>query len=231
MILAMMQPYFFPYLGYYQLAASVDHFIFLDDVGFIQRGFINRNRILLQGEPFRFTLPVAEASQNRRIDQHRFTGEYTRFLHLLRHAYLHAPFFEETFTLIESVCRLSDRNVARTCAASIKAVFSYVGQPLSASYSSAVPSQARGQTRILEMCRRLGADTYHNASGGYSLYSAAAFREQGVRLRFVRGCFPAYPQPGLEDFMPGLSMIDVLMYNPPEVVARMLSLGEPEDPA
>jgi len=229
MILAVMQPYFFPYLGYYQLAASVDHFVFLDDVAFIRRGHIHRNQILLQGRPFRFTLPVIAASQNCRIDQHHFTGEHGRFLQQLRHAYRRAPFFEEIFALVESVCRRPEQNVARICAASIQAVFAYLGRPLSASCASAIPSQAKGQARILELCRYFGADTYHNASGGRALYSADAFREQGVRLRFVHGRFPAYLQSGLENFMPGLSMIDVLMHNPPQIVDRMLSLGELED--
>ncbi|MCP1605354.1 WbqC family protein [Pseudomonas citronellolis] len=231
MILAVMQPYFFPYLGYYQLAGSVDHFVFLDDVAFIRRGFIHRNNILLDGQPFRFTLPVAGASQNMRIDQHHFVGEHDKFLQVLRHAYRQAPFFDEVFALVESICRMPEQSVASVCAASIQAVFAYLGRPFSVSFASQKPSALRGQERILELCRLFGADTYHNASGGRSLYSAAAFREQHVQLRFVHGCFPAYQQQKVENFMPGLSMIDVLMHNPPQAVERMLSMGELEDAA
>lgn len=231
MILAVMQPYFFPYLGYYQLAASVDHFVFLDDVAFIRRGHIHRNQILLQGRPFRFTLPVIAASQNCQINQHHFTGGHSRFLQQLRHAYKRAPFFENIFPMIESICQQPEQNVAQLCAASIKAVFAYLEQPLSVSCASQLPSQARGQSRILELCKHFGADTYHNASGGRELYSATAFRERGVRLRFVQGRFPAYSQADLEDFVPGLSMIDVLMHNPPPAVKQMLMLGELENAA
>lgn len=231
MILAVMQPYFFPFLGYYQLAASVDHFVFLDDVAFIERGFINRNQILLQGRAYRFTLPVARASQNRTINQHRFVGEHSRFLQQLRHAYGRAPFFETVFPMIDSICRQSEQNVAQLCAASISAVFAYLQRPLSASFASRVPSSARGQSRILELCQHFRADTYHNASGGRELYSAAAFRERGIRLRFVQGRFPSYRQADLAAFVPALSMIDVLMHNPPQAVNEMLLAGELENAA
>src|SRR5690606_23642520 len=78
--LGIMQPYFFPYLGYYQLARSVDHFVFLDDVSFRRGGFINRNRIMLDGQPFLFSLPVKDASSFRVINQHCFTGDTRKFL-------------------------------------------------------------------------------------------------------------------------------------------------------
>lgn len=231
MKIAVMQPYFFPYLAYYQLAASVDHFVFLDDVSFIRRGYINRNQILLHGKPFRFTLAVVAASQNNRIDQHRFAGEHTQFLQQLRHAYRRAPYFEQIFSLVEAICRRPEQNVARLCAASIEEVFKYLGRPFSASFASSKPSLARGEARILDLCERFGADTYHNASGGRPLYSGDVFEEQGVRLRFVSGRFPTYPQVGQGSFVPGLSMIDVLMNNSPQAVDEMLSSGELEDAA
>lgn len=231
MILAAMQPYFFPYLGYYQLAAGAGRFVFLDDVAFIRRGFIHRNTVLLDGQPHRFTLPVAAASQNRTIAEHRFAGDFARFLQQLRHGYRRAPYFEGTYALVDSVCRRHGGNVARLCADSVQAVFSYLGLELEASFSSDIPVAGRGQERILALCHRIGADTYHNPPGGQALYSSTDFRARGVRLRFVHGKFPAYPQIGREDFMPGLSMIDVLMHNPPADVARMLRLGQAEDAA
>ncbi|WP_170800052.1 WbqC family protein [Stutzerimonas stutzeri] len=229
MKLAVMQPYFFPYLGYYQLAASVDHFVFLDDVSFIRRGYINRNQILLHGQPFRFSLPVIAASQNCRIDELRFKGGHSQFLQQLRHAYRRATYFEEAFSLVEAVCQRSDQNVARLCAASIEEVFKFIGRPFFSSFASSKPSQARGEARILELCERFGADTYHNASGGRGLYNANVFKEREVRLRFIGGYFPTYTQVGQGSFAPGLSMIDVLMNNSPQAVDEMLSLGELED--
>lgn len=218
-----MQPYFFPYLGYFQLVGSVQHFVFLDDVAFITRGFIHRNRILLNGAPHRFTLPVSDLSQNRAINEHRFVGDYTAFLAKLRHAYARAPHFREVQDLIARVCSAPERNVAVKAADSVRAVFDYLDLPLSWSYASEQPPAGLGgQQRILDLCRYFGAERYHNASGGRDLYEAAAFAEQGVELRFVQPRLRQYPQSGA-GFVPGLSIIDVLMHNPVEVVRSMLA--------
>lgn len=222
MIIAVMQPYLFPYLGYFQLAGSVDHFVFLDDVAYIKKGFINRNRILLSGQPFTFSIAVEQVSQNRRIDEHRFTGAFDTFLQQLRHAYHRAPFFREVFALVEAICRAPELNVAGKNAASIRAVFDYLKLPFSSQFASSLPRTAtRGEQRILDLCRLFGADTYHNAAGGQMLYDDRHFAEQGVRLRFLRNRFAAYEQCA-KTFVPGLSIIDVLMYCERERVCEML---------
>ncbi|WAB89701.1 MULTISPECIES: WbqC family protein [Pseudomonas] len=223
MILAVMQPYFFPYLGYYQLAGSVDHFVFLDDVAFIRRGFIHRNSILLDGAPHRFTLPVSDLSQNRAINEHCFVGDYRTFLAKLHHAYAHAPHFRGVQDLVAQVCSRPERNVALKAADSVRAVFDYLDLPLSCSFASEQPPAGLGgQQRILALCRHFGAERYHNASGGRELYDATVFAEQGVELRFLQPHLRPYTQPGT-GFVPGLSIIDVLMHNPVEVVRSMLA--------
>jgi len=222
-ILAVMQPYLFPYLGYFQLGSGVDHFVFLDDVAFIKKGFINRNRILLDGQPFAFSIPVGRISQNRRINEHYFTGEFDTFLTQLRHAYSKAPFFEPVFTLVESVCLAPEQNVAQKNVASIQAVFDYLQLPFSCSLASSLPNEGvGGQQRILDLCRHFSADTYHNAAGGQALYDNEDFATCGVRLRFLQNHFPVYAQCGGGAFVPGLSIIDVLMNNAPEQVLVML---------
>lgn len=223
LILAVMQPYLFPYLGYYQLAHSAGHFVFLDDVAFIKKGFINRNRILLDGQPFTFSISVADISQNRPINAHHFTGEFDTFLAQLRHAYARAPFFRAVFELMESVCLAPQLNVADKSALSVRAVFDYLQLPFSCSFASSLPAgSARGQQRILDLCRHFAADTYHNAAGGQALYDARTFADCAVRLRFLQNHFPDYAQCGGGPFVPGLSIIDVLMHNDPEQVGRML---------
>ena len=222
MIIAVMQPYLFPYLGYFQLARSVDHFVFLDDVAYIKKGFINRNRILLGGQPFTFSIAVERASQNRKIDEHRFSGAFDTFFQQLRHAYHRAPFFHEVLALVEAVGRTPERNVARKNAAAVRAVFDYLQLPFSSQFASSLPrTGARGEQRILDLCQYLGADTYHNAVGGQMLYDNRRFASQGVRLRFLCNRFAAYEQ-GVGVFVPGLSIIDVLMHNERERVCEML---------
>lgn len=223
MILGIMQPYFFPYLGYYQLARSVDHFVFLDDVAFSRRSFINRNRILLEGRPFQFSIPVSEASSTRNINEHRFTGDFGKFLAQLRQTYAKAPFFQEIYALVESVALDPEQNVALKNARSITAVFDYLDVPLSsASASQSGVARARGQERILALCRHHATTTYHNASGGRTLYDAACFNDNGIGLRFLANSFPPYDQGTGEAFVPGLSIIDVLMHAPPEQARSML---------
>src|SRR5690606_21145752 len=103
-----MQPYLFPYLGYYQLVHAVDGFVFYDDVQFTKGGWINRNRILLEGRAHRFTVPCRRASHEDRIRDvvHLADGEWTQgFLGLLRHAYFRAPQYEALLELVGEVFR------------------------------------------------------------------------------------------------------------------------------
>ncbi|HVJ38748.1 MAG TPA: WbqC family protein [Stenotrophomonas sp.] len=231
MKLAVMQPYFFPYLGYYQLAAGVDRFVFLDDAAFITRGFIHRNQLLLDGRPYRFTLPVAQASQNRSIAEHRFAGSPARFLQQLRHGYARAAQFQAVYRLVESAWAAGNANVARVCAASIHAVFDYLGLPLHSADASALAVAGRGQDRIVALCQQLGARAYHNLPGGRALYAAEAFHACGAQLYFLQPQMPPYQQGHEQDFVPGLSMIDVLMHNPPERVRQMLGAARLEPAA
>lgn len=218
-----MQPYFFPYLGYYQLAATVDHFVFFDDVAFIKKGYIQRNRILLDGRAFDFSIPVSRQSQNRTIREHWFTGAFTDFLEQLRHAYVRAPFFGRVFPIIEEVCLDPQQNVASKAARSIQVVFDYLGLPFSSSFSSAdAGTGLHGEQRILDLCSRQGADVYYNPIGGRSLYSGERFSERGFTLGFLQSRMPAYAQAS-EAFMPGLSMIDVLMNVEAGGIHQMLS--------
>lgn len=222
MNIAIMQPYFFPYLGYYQLARSVDCFVFLDDVSFIKKGFINRNRILLNNEPFQFVVPVSRISQNRAINEHYFIGEFSRFLLQVRHAYHEAPHFAKVYELVENVCGAGDMNVARKAALSIDLVFDYLGLRFNHCFSSELNLPIKsGVDRLMDICEHLHAGGYHNAMGGQDMYSPIDFAERGISLRFVKGNFPAYQQHG-QPFVSALSMIDVLMFNDRVAVVRML---------
>ncbi|HYG05377.1 MAG TPA: WbqC family protein [Stenotrophomonas sp.] len=226
-----MQPYFFPYLGYYQLAAGVDRFVFLDDAAFITRGFIHRNQLVLDGQPYRFTLPVAQASQNRSIAEHHFAGNLARFLAQLRHGYARAPYFQSVRQLVTTAWAQGQGNVAAVCAASVRGVFAYLGMPFRSEMASTLGVPGRGQERILALCRALGAAAYHNPPGGRELYSPAAFGQAGVRLYFLQPRLAPYRQGDAQPFLPGMSMIDVLMHNPPDAVRDMLGAATLEQAA
>jgi hypothetical protein len=224
MKLALMQPYFFPYIGYYQLTASVDEFVFYDDANFIKQGYVNRNAILLNRQRFDFSLPVASVSSFRTIAQHDYVGKFEVFLKQLRSAYVKAPYFDAVYPLVEAVVTDQDLCVARKNGRSITAVFDYLGIAKSFSFSSelTIADDCRSEARVIEVCRLKGADRYHNSIGGKSLYSAAHFKAAGIDLKFTRPVPSEYAQ-GSAKFVPYLSMIDPLMWCPPEQVADMLN--------
>ena len=213
MIGAIMQPYFFPYIGYYQLVYAVENFVFLDDVNFIKKGYINRNVILLQGQRHEFSVPVAKISQNRHINDHHYTGDFTQFLSLIEQAYKKAPFFADIFPIVQSVALDSAQNVARKNANSIASVFSYLGIKRDFIFSSDVGLDAeyKGQDRILALCQTLGINRYRNAIGGQALYDTRRFAEKSIDLKFIETKTRPYQQASAA-FMPHLSMIDILMH-------------------
>jgi hypothetical protein len=221
--IAVMQPYFFPYLGTYQLAAAVDEFVFFDDVAFIKKGYIHRNALLLDGSAHPFSVPVRGVSQNRTIREHEYAGDWRGFLALVASAYRKAPHFDAAMPLVESIALDPDENVARKNALTLQRVFDHVGIERRWSFSSETPAPTlRGQDRILDLCRLRGARTYVNAAGGRALYAPAAFEDAGIELRFLRTLPHAYPQRSA-DFVTNLSMIDLLMHCTTAEIAALLS--------
>ena len=182
-----MQPYFFPYLTYYQLAYSVDKFIFFDDVNFRKKSFINRNYLVGDGEAARFTLPVVSASQNRTIKNHAYTGDFDEFKRLLERKYSEEKYYAETLSLIEDALVAGNNNVARTNASSIVVVLNHLGLPVEYVFSSdiAVKADLKGVARLREICLAVGAKTYVNSPGGVTLYSSEDFSIVGVDLEFI----------------------------------------------
>jgi hypothetical protein len=220
---AVMQPYFFPYLGTFQLAQAVDAFVFFDDVAFIKKGYIHRNALLGPEGPQAFTIPVKEVSQNRTIVEHVYAGEWKAFLATLRQLHGRAPMFDAVYPLVESVALDPDENVARKNALGFMRVFEYLGVQREWSFSSrhALPSELRAQQRILALCELEGATVYVNAAGGRALYEPDAFEAAGIELRFLASEPQPYPQ-GREAFVPNLSMIDLLMHCEPAAVRERL---------
>lgn len=211
--IAVMQPYFFPYIGYYQLAYAVDEFVFFDDVNFIKKGYINRNSILLNNAKHDFSIPIKNVSQNRKINEHTYVNEWDNFLKTLTTAYKRAPFFENIFPLVRSTILDANDNVAVKNSLSLKNIFNYLNITRKWTYASdlKIRDELKAQARILEICKQRGATDYRNAIGGKSLYSAPDFKDAGVELKFVRTGDISYSQ-YTKEFMPNLSMIDVLMF-------------------
>jgi hypothetical protein len=212
--LAVMQPYFFPYLGYFQLIGAVDAFVLFDDVNFIKAGWINRNYVLGRAGRLRLTLPLAQASQNKCINEIFLADEPERLLKTVRHSYRRAPNFSTVFPLIESVLRQTERNLGRFLETGLRQVSNYLGLRPEWHLSSdlAKDDQLRGQEKILAICALMGATHYVNLPGGRVLYDTDVFKERGIQLSFITPRPVSYRQFD-NRFVPDLSMLDVMMFN------------------
>jgi WbqC-like protein family len=225
---AIMQPYFMPYIGYFQLIASVDVFVVYDNIKYTKKGWINRNRILREGQATVFSLPLKGDRDALDICEREIAADFepTTLLNRVAAAYRRAPFFLDTFPLVEQVIRYEERNLFRFLAHSISSTCEHLGIATETRRSSDVPSdhRLRAQDRVLGICEAVGATVYVNAIGGRELYSVEDFRARGIELLFIRSKPVEYSQFGLP-FVPSLSIIDVLMFNPIEVVQQWLRTG------
>lgn len=224
MKIGIMQPYFMPYIGYFQLIKAVDRYVVYDDVNYIRYGWANRNHILVNGAKHRFVLPIRDVSQNRKFNEHEYCGDFDKFLTLLRREYVNSDNYSSAYPLIERIMSFSDKNVARFNANSLKEICRYLGIETEILMSSEIAkdNSLKGSERVYDICKVIKGDIYINAIGGQHLHFKEEHKLHGIDLYFLETDFLPYPQPGQQEFVPGLSMIDVLMNNSVEGVNRLL---------
>lgn len=216
--IAVMQPYVFPYLGYFSLVDASHLFVFYDDVHFTKRGWINRNRILLNGREHLLTVPVAGASQNSLIIDTPLAVDdkwRSKLSKTLVQAYRKAPYFSPVADLIDAVVHAGHTNIADLAIDSVVSVCKYLGVDLNYTRSSSCSPDTRGlgkAERLIRICKDQGYKHYVNAAGGKELYERSYFAERGIRLSFIDSEPIEYDQFGSE-FVPWLSIIDVMMFN------------------
>ncbi|MCE7648612.1 WbqC family protein [Vibrio fluvialis] len=223
-MIAVMQPYIFPYLGYYQLVNLVDVFVLYDDVNFIKGGYINRNNILVNGAAQRFTLPVPGASSNKKICELSFSLDAKKILKTISQAYSKAPFYSDVYPLIEMALQSEDRSIASVCQLGIKSVFDYLGveKKIIKSTDLSYDRGASPADRLIEITKSFEDSIYVNSIGGQALYDKGYFYGRGVELKFLKMKSIQYTQSEAE-FIPNLSIIDVLMWCEPKFVKKLLN--------
>lgn len=226
MTLAIFQPYFLPYLGYWQLLAMVDCFVVYDNIEYTKKGWINRNRYLKDGAAEYFTVPLKKGSDFLTVAERQVAADFDRgkLLRTLAASYRRAPQFDEVFPLIERVVAAPLDNLFEFVQHSLTEVagFLEIRTPMVVSSTIAIDHELRAEQKVLALCRALRADRYVNPIGGQALYSPAAFAAASIRLDFVRARPVEYPQLG-KPFVPNLSILDVLMFNSKAAVGGMLS--------
>lgn len=221
-----MQPYFFPYLGYFQLIKAVDKFVLYDDVNFINRGWINRNNILINGKATLISVPLRGASQNKLIKDicpFEDLNWRNKLLKTIEHNYKKASEFEVIFPLLQHIINSDANSISELNYVGIKTICEYLGVNTTIISSSAIfnNSDLKGQNRIIDICKKVGANHYINPSGGTELYDPISFALEGISLNFLKSELPSYKQLSNE-FISSLSIIDVLMFNPLSKISSML---------
>lgn len=224
MKIGIMQPYFIPYIGYWQLINAVDKYVIYDDVQFIKGGWINRNFILLNGQKHLINLLLSGASPNKLINEICVQGNNSKLSKTIELAYKKAPMFEEVFPLFVKIMGYDKGKLSTFLGNSILEICRYLEFSTEIIYSSSLNknNSLKGQDKILEICRILQADIYINAAGGKDLYQKEKFRSNGIELYFLNANVNSYDQ-FRNTFIPNLSIIDLMMFNKPAEINEMLN--------
>ncbi len=227
MKLAIMQPYFFPYIGYFQLINAVDKFVVYDNIQFTKKGWINRNRILVNGAAEYISLPLSKGSDYLNVDQRKLAGtfktERIKLLRRINESYRKAPQFDTVYPLIESVFNAEEENLFGFIYQSLQAVCQFLDIKTEFIISSTLPidHQLRSQDKVIAICDASGADQYINTIGGKELYSKEIFQQHNIELSFIQSGRVEYPQ-FANEFVPWLSIIDVMMFNSKEKIKQYI---------
>jgi hypothetical protein len=227
MSIAIMQPYLFPYLGYFQLINAVQRFVIHDDVQYIKGGWINRNRILQNGNASMYTFSLKKASSYALINEREFSDHFlvekNRFLRVLYAAYKNAAYRDQVLSLVEDVLDIKETQISKGITLGLMKICDYlnIDTPFLISSEILKNNNTKGEERVLELNHSLSASIYINTIGGGKLYSKERFAHENIELRFLQTSPIQYKQFGNE-FVPNLSIIDVLMFNPIDKVQSYL---------
>lgn len=227
MKIAIMQPYFMPYVGYFQLMDVVDEFIVYDNVKYTKKGWFNRNRILINGSDAQITLPLRKDSDFLQVKERyladTWANERKTILNRIRGAYGKAPHFEETYGLVERIMGCDDRNLFGFLHNSLQLTKDHLGiaTPLVVSSSIPMNHELKAEDRVITTCKARCAQSYINPIGGLELYCKERFEKEGISLNFIRMDSISYQQFGRE-FVSSLSIIDVMMFNARKNIREML---------
>lgn len=227
MKVGIMQPYFFPYLGYWQTLNAVDKYVIYDDVNYIKNGWVNRNNILLNGTAHMLTIPLDGASPFLPINQIKMTPrlkEKEKLLKTIESAYKKAPYFDKVFSIISNVIMNDSNLISDALVKQFNFVCNYLDIKTELILSSTLNknNELKAQDKVIHICKLLGGTHYINAIGGQELYNSNDFKNNGLELSFLKTEFTPYKQ-FKNEFVPCLSMIDILMFNSPQQIKAMLN--------
>lgn len=218
-----MQPYFMPYIGYFQLMKLVDRYVVYDDVNYIKGGWVSRNNILMNGEKRMFTIGLQGASPNKLFNEINVGDDFKKFRKMLQTNYGKASYFHPAMELIERIVSCPERQLALFIMNSFREILNYLDIKTELVLSSTLPKDCslKGKDKVIQICKLLDADSYVNAIGGQELYDKKEFEQQGINLFFL----VSEPKPYIQlsrEFIPYLSIIDILMNNSTRDINNLL---------
>lgn len=213
-----------PYIGYWQLMAAVDKYVVYDDVNYIKGGWVSRNNILMNGQAHLFTITLNGASPNKHFNEIEVRDDFKKFRNMLQSCYSKAPYYKYIMPVLETVFTYENRNLGTFLYHSYHVILDYLDIETELILSSTIEkdNELRAGEKVKHICHVLGADTYFNAIGGQELYNVEDFANNGISLKFVKTHPIIYPQ-YKNEFVPNLSIIDVLMFNGKEGTRRLLN--------
>jgi hypothetical protein len=232
MKVGIMQPYFLPYLGYFQLIAEVDAFVVYDNIQFSKKGYFHRNRFLQNNTDAYFSLSLKADSDyldvnQRYLSEQWFSSDAEKLLRKIKELYKKAPYFEESLPIIENIVKYEEPNLFKFLHFSLETLKKHldIKTPLIQSSRIDIDHSLKAEEKVLAICKNLNADNYTNPIGGLDLYQNAHFIEKGIELKFLKSGLPVYKQFS-NNFIPGLSILDILMFNSVSEIQQMLQAFE-----
>lgn len=221
------QPYFFPYIGYWQLINISDIYVISDSMQYIKQGYINRNNMLINGRRHLFTLEVLGAHRRSLINEVKVGRNSGKLLKTIFRAYRKAPYFDEVYPMIEEILSNDEKNLAKYVGYSIERIVKYLDLDTKIIYLSDLQGETllKGEDRVIDICKKLHTDRYINSIGGQKLYTKENFFKEGIQLNFIKTEDIEYKQFSAE-FVPKLSIIDIMMFNSKDEIKEMLNRYE-----
>lgn len=225
MKLGIMQPYFLPYIGYFQLLNAVDKYVIYDNIQYTKKGWINRNRILQNGKDLMITIPLEKDSDYLDVKERSLSVGFDKkkLLNQIRESYRKAPYFEQVIPLTERIVNFDDNNLFHYIDNSVREICRYLGinTEIIISSSLGIDHSLKGQDKVIAICKELKATDYYNAIGGQELYSPEEFKKENINLHFISSSPIEYKQ-FANEFVPWLSILDVMMFNSLEDIHKIL---------
>ena len=230
MIIGIHQPYFLPYLGYFQLINAVDEFLLLDDVTFIKQGYINRNSILVGGKAQLISLQINGISSNKLIREHHLSENpiwKNKILKTVQQNYTKAPFFNDVYPIIKRCILHKNNNLSEYLKFQIEQICSYLNIKTEIISCSSLRSrnELKKQELVIDLCLKRSAKVYLNTLGGKNLYDKDVFKKNNLELKFIKKNNIKYNQ-FKNNFVDNLSIIDLLMFNSHYDISNLLKQCE-----